>query len=95
MAMTDEQDFDDQPATRNLSFDIRRDGRTWKAGEAHARYELTPEKIELIDGKLFWSERDRLVMLGLLLENIGVDKAVRLGDPGVWREAIEELTKSS
>jgi hypothetical protein len=32
-------------------------------------------------------------MLALLLENVGADKAVRLGDPGVWREAIDHLTE--
>jgi hypothetical protein len=29
-----------------------------------------------------------MLMLGLVLENLGVDKAVRLGDAKVWREAI-------
>ena len=29
--------------------------------------------------------------LALLLENVGVDQAVRLGDPEVWREAVREL----
>ena len=31
---------------------------------------------------------ERLQMLGLLLENVGVDAAVRLGDPQVWRDAV-------
>ena len=52
---------------------------------------MTPEKIELIKGRLFWSEEGRVAMLALLLENVGADKAVRLGDPKVWREAIEHL----
>jgi len=72
-------------------WDIRREGRAWRGPEARARFELTPEKIEMIEGKLFWSEEDRLVMLGLLLENVGADKAVQLGDPAVWREAIAHL----
>ena len=52
---------------------------------------MSPEKIELIEGKLFWSEDDRLTMLALLLENVGIDKAVRLGNPQIWREAIALL----
>jgi hypothetical protein len=71
-------------------WDIRREGRAWGA-EAMARYELAPEKIEMVRGKLFDSERDRLTMLALLLENVGIDKAVRLGDPRLWREAIDAL----
>jgi hypothetical protein len=30
-------------------------------------------------------------MLALLLENVGTDKAVRIGNPEVWREAIANL----
>jgi hypothetical protein len=75
---------------QDIPWDIRREGRAWRS-EARARYDLTPEKIEMIEGKLFWSERDRLVILGLLLENVGVDKAIRLGSPDVWREAIAHI----
>ncbi len=55
------------------------------------RYLLVPEKTEMIEGRLFWSDADRLRMLGLLLENVGAAEAVRLGDPEVWRRAIEAL----
>jgi hypothetical protein len=55
-----------------------------------ARFALTPEKFEMYAGKLFWSDADRLTLLGLLLENVGVDAAVRMGRPDVWREAIRE-----
>jgi hypothetical protein len=77
-----------------VDWNIRREGRSWSAEEVWQRYELAPEKIELIEGKLFWSEEDRLRMLGLLLENVGIDKAIRLGDPRVWHEAIAELDNS-
>lgn len=75
-----------------IDWDIRREGRAWSADEVWQRYDLAPEKIELVDGKLFWSEEDRLRMLGLLLENVGVNQAIRLGNPQVWHEAIAELT---
>jgi hypothetical protein len=74
-----------------IEWHLQRSGRRWSLAEVRKRYELSPEKIELIEGKLFWSERDRLVMLGLLLENVGVDRAVRLGDATVWKEAIAHL----
>ena len=85
--------FESEEEIFQFSWDIQREGRSWKRGEVQARYELAPEKIELIEGKLFWSEEDRLTMLALLLENLGVDKAVRLGNPAIWREAIEQLHK--
>ncbi len=75
-----------------IPWDIRRNGRRWEGPEAHARYSLSPEKSELIEGKLFWSEEERMTMLALLLENVGADKAVRLGDPQVWREAVQHLS---
>jgi hypothetical protein len=55
------------------------------------RYELTPEKIEMVKGKLLWDDEDRVNMLGLLLENVGADRAVRLGNPDVWRAAVRSL----
>jgi hypothetical protein len=75
---------------RDSEWDIRRKGRAW-GKEAMDRYALTPEKLEMIRGKLLWSERDRVNLLGLLLENVGADRAVRLGDPQVWRDAVAAL----
>ena len=70
-------------------------GRSWKAGEARPRYEMTPEKLEMIEGKLLWSEEDRLRLLGLLLENCGLRAAVHLGNPAQWRDAVSELGDNS
>lgn len=75
----------------SIRWDIRRKGRGWKAGEAMARYELTPEKTEMVAGKLYDTDEERLTMIGLLLENVGVDAVVRLGDPKVWRQAVAGL----
>jgi hypothetical protein len=55
------------------------------------RYALTPEKIEMCEGKLLWDDEERLVLLGLLLENIGADAAVRLGAPALWCTAVARL----
>jgi hypothetical protein len=40
---------------------------------------------------LLWDDNQRMMTLGLLLENLGIDKAIRLGNPQNWREAIAEL----
>lgn len=76
---------------RDSDWDIRREGRAWERDEAMRRYELTPEKIEMVEGKLLWDDEDRVNMLGLLLENVGADRAVRLGNPEVWRAAVRKL----
>ena len=74
-----------------IAWDIRPEGRSWTRGEALERFGRAPEKIEMIEGKLFWDDEQRLAMLGLLLENVGADAAVTLGDPAVWREAVAKL----
>lgn len=75
----------------DVKWDIRRDGRSWVAGEALPRYDLTPEKIEMVRGKLFNNDEERIVMLGLLLENLGADALVKLGNPQVCRDAVKLL----
>ena len=79
---------------RDADWDIRREGRAWARDEAMQRYELTPEKMEMVKGKLLWGEEERLRLLGLLLENVGADRAVRLGNPDVWRAAVRSLEAS-
>jgi hypothetical protein len=76
---------------RDSDWDIRREGRAWDGDEAMQRYNLTPEKIEMVRGKLLWDDEDRIKLLGLLLENVGADRAVRLGNPEVWRAAARTL----
>jgi len=88
---TGDDDEPEEPPVPHVDWDIRREGRAWTGDEAMARLQLTPEKFEMWRGKLFWSHADRVTLLGLLLENVGVDAAVRLGDPAVWRDAIREL----
>lgn len=65
-------------------WDIRREGRAWTDEEFESRVELRPEKLEVWEGKLLLTEEERLALLGLLLENVGADAAVRLGDRHVW-----------
>ncbi|MDB3935680.1 hypothetical protein N9383_03035 [Granulosicoccus sp.] len=47
-------------------------------------------KMELIDGKIY-VEPDRRPFLEFVLENLGVDMAVSIGDPQVWRDAVARL----
>lgn len=77
---------------RHVDWDIRREGRAW-GDEASDRWELTPEKFEMWEGRLFFDEEERILLLGLLLENVGADAAVRLGDPNVWRAAVAALDR--
>ena len=45
-------------------------------------------------GRMFWTDEQRLNMLALLLENVGMDAAVRLGDPALWKQAVEDRLKA-
>jgi hypothetical protein len=74
-------------------WDIRNEGRPWTKDEAWARFELLPEKNELIFGQLTWSKKERENVLGLLFELVGADRAVQLGTPEVWRAAVAKLPR--
>ena len=76
-----------------VQWDVRLEGRAW-GPEGLSRFYMVPEKTEVVEGKLFWSDEERLTMLALLLENVGVQQAVRIGDPNVWRAAVAELPES-
>jgi hypothetical protein len=77
-----------------INWDICLEGRSWSTEELRSRYNLIPEKIQLIQGELFWSGEARLNMLGLLLEDVGVEKVIRLGNPKVRHQAISQLEES-
>jgi hypothetical protein len=78
------EDFD--PA----EWKIEREGREWKDEEFMSRIYQAPEKIEYVGG-IFVDEGERLTVLAMLLENLGIDKAVQLGDIQNWKVAIAEL----
>ena len=74
------------------NWDIRRKGRLWSHEEFDERISQAPEKIEFVDG-IFASDRERLVVLGMLLENLGIDRAVQFGRLEDWQAAIADLEK--
>jgi len=78
------EDFD--PA----EWKIEREGRAWKGEEFDKRIYQAPEKIEYVGG-IFIDERQRFTVLAMLLENLGIDKAIQLGNLDEWKAAIAEL----
>ena len=91
MSESDDEIIPGLPQPSAIDWDIRREGRAWRGAEVRARWELTPEKFEVWEGKLFFTNHNRLLLLGLLLENVGADAAVQLGDPQVWKDAVARL----
>jgi hypothetical protein len=73
-----------------MEWDIRRKGRRWTREEFERRLYQAPEKIEFVGG-IFASERERLTVLGMLLENLGIDKVARFGNIADWKAAIADL----
>jgi hypothetical protein len=75
-----------------IVWDIHREGRPWTRKEFDERANRLMElKFEIVRGKLFWSEETRRMVLAMLLENVGMDAAVHMGDPACWKEAIDGL----
>ena len=77
----------------DFQWNIHREARSWTAEEFRLRWPLTPEKLECIDGKMLWSDEDRLNMLAMLLENVGIDAAIQLAPAKLWREALAEAER--
>ncbi len=70
-------------------FAIHRHGRAWVAEEARERLRRLGDcRIEVRDGRLFVDEFQRRMVLGMLLENVGLDAAIELAGPGLWRQAL-------
>jgi hypothetical protein len=74
---------------------IRRQGRAWTGEEVRLRWALLPEKLEVVHGRLLWSEEERRAMLAMLLENLGLDEAVRLAPRETWLAALTVATASA
>ncbi len=79
---------------KTMDWDIRRDGRPWLHELAVRRVYKVPEEIEFVDG-IFASEQERLIVLGMLMESLGIDRVVRLGKLEDWKAAIADLEKES
>jgi hypothetical protein len=77
---------------KRIHWDIRREGRRWSEEEFDQRLYQAPEKIEFVDG-IFASDRERLIVLGMLLENLGIDRAVQFGRLEDWKAAIADREK--
>jgi hypothetical protein len=72
-----------------ITWDIRHEGRSWTAEEFTSRVErLLGVDVEVSEGKLFGSDKTRRLILGMLLENLGLDAVVRVGDLALWKEAV-------
>jgi hypothetical protein len=75
-----------------IDWDIRREGRQWSHDEFDQRIYQAPEKIEFVNG-IFASDRERLIVLGMLLENLGIDKVIGFGKLDDWKAAIADREK--
>lgn len=86
--MHDDDEAWDRPPEPG-TFEIGLEGRRWNVHRFHALDTVLPEKMELIDGKLFGTERWRLGMLGAMLEQVGLVEAVKLAPNELWLEALK------
>lgn len=71
-------------------FDIRTVGRHWTADEMQQHHDELPARLEMMNGMLCLDDEQRLTLLGALLEHVGTERAVRLGDLNVWKAAVAQ-----
>jgi hypothetical protein len=79
--------------TNERQWDIRREGRRWSAKEAEERScQVIPDRPEIHQGKLYFTDEERLAVTACLLENLGIDNVVQsLGSPALWQAAVASL----
>lgn len=70
------------------TYDIRRDGHAITGGIDRL---FTVPSVEMTEGKLFNTDKDRIHVLALLLESVGIDAAIRRGPPELWKQAVAEI----
>lgn len=76
-------------------WNIGRAGRTWTGPEGLEKLDRLPGRLEMAHGKLCLSKAERLTLLAGLLENIGLDEVVKLGQLQDWQEAIAARASAS
>jgi hypothetical protein len=86
-----DDEFEDEELPPMPTWDIRIEGRRWTWDEWEVRCLVMPEKLELIEGKLFWSDRERIAMLGSVLEMVGLAEAVKLAPRELWLQALGQM----
>src|SRR5690349_7716300 len=74
--MDDDEGVDWDGPPEPGTFEIGLEGKRWNVDRFLALDTVLPEKMELIDGKLFWGQRHRLGMLAAMLEQVGLIEAV-------------------
>ena len=77
----------------DITWKIAADPVTPSSDEFWARYSHLnmPEKFEAIHGKLFWNDEQRLHVLGMLLEAVGLKRALAQFPPDAVRAALADL----
>ncbi|MCI0535808.1 MAG: hypothetical protein L0Z50_11340 [Verrucomicrobiales bacterium] len=76
----------------DITWKIAADPATLTHDEFWPRYSHInmPEKFEATKGKLFWNDEPRLHVLAMLLEAVGLRRALALCPPEVVGEALAE-----
>lgn len=84
-------DEEEERNIHDIDWDIQVEGHAWRDGKGLVRLDGAPEKMEMIGGKLYWEDYERLYVLAMLLENVGIKDAMRLAPLDRWRQALNEL----
>lgn len=85
------------PPSPDISWRIAPEPAVLTREEFRARYDhpAMPEKFEVSQGKLFWHDDQRLHVLAMLLEAVGLQKALSLCPPETIRAALENRKAES
>ena len=79
----------------DLGKSVRLQGCSWNRDELEQVVRLVPEcaRIEVQECQLCWIHEERMTLLLLLLQNVGLDALLEMLDPGLIGEALHSRCK--
>lgn len=82
--MTDE---DIRKALAGQHWSIGRAGKRWVGPDILAKLDALPMKLEVLEGKLFWDDAERVRVLAALMEQFGLDQVLQVAQIAAARDA--------
>lgn len=77
---------------KSIKWNINAKGRAWTSDEILERLHFLEQlgRLEVHEGKLLWNDSERLTLLAMLLENVGLDKIKDVIGKDTWDVWFDE-----
>ncbi len=67
---------------------VERTPKRFSGDEFSAMVDRFPARVDCCDGMIGENHQQRLLMLAILIENVGIDEVVKIGPLQLWIDAV-------